>query len=66
MADQSEEPAYKVEVQPAGPPPPAILRLRNSRGFPRIVVTEDEAFEMYLALKAHFEGEGDDREAQQG
>ena len=64
MADQSEEPAYVVEIQPAAPPPPAILRLRNRRGFPRVVVTEDEAFEMYLALKAHFEGDSDAGEDQ--
>ncbi len=63
-----DDPVYTLEVQPASPPPPRILRLRRNRdGFPEVVMTEDKAFEVYLVLKAHFEG-GDEhaKEAEPG
>jgi hypothetical protein len=47
---------YTLEVRPQGPPPPPVLTLRNRRGFPKVIVPEDEAFEMYLVLKDYFEG----------
>jgi hypothetical protein len=60
------EPWYTLEVQPAAPPPPRILRLRRNRdGYPEVVMTEDKAFEVYLVLKAHFEG-GDELATEAG
>lgn len=47
---------YTLEARPGGPPPPTTILLRNRKGFPKVVVAEDEAFEMYLALREYFEG----------
>lgn len=48
--------SYTLEVRPRQPVP-AVITLRNKDGYPKVVVPEDEAFEMYVALKGHFEGE---------
>lgn len=57
MTDRS----YTLELRPAPPAPPPVVTLRNSKGFPKVVVSEDEAFEMYVVLKEHFEGEASEQ-----
>lgn len=55
MADD-DAPMFRLEFRPAPPPPPdTVLIRRNGHDVP-IVMPEDDAFELYLLLKDHFEG----------
>lgn len=45
-----------LEYQPSPPPPPAKILIRNTDGHPGLVVTESEAWELYLLLDKHFGG----------
>ncbi len=60
MSSLNEDgPAFTLEVRPSLPSPPPVLLVRNRGGFPKVVMQEDEAFELYLVLKAYFEGDHD-------
>lgn len=60
MAEQ-EKLAFTVELKPPLPPPPPTLIIRRNKDHRApIVMPEDEAFDLYLALHEHFFGEVDD------
>lgn len=60
MAD--DEPLFELDFRPApAPPPPTMLIRRNGYQAP-IVMPEDHALELYLLLKAHFEGKSESGE----
>lgn len=59
----SEVAAVTLEFRPSPePPPPTMLIRRNGSQVP-IVMTEEEGFDLYVALKAHFEGDASAAEA---
>jgi hypothetical protein len=45
-----------VESQPPPPPEPAKVVIRNTEGYPGLILSEPEAEELYLLLKEYFEG----------
>lgn len=55
MADDT--PMFELEFRPTPPPPPPTLVIRRNDGRVPLVMCEDEAFELYTVLKAHFEGD---------
>lgn len=57
--DEVDEPLFTMDFRPAKPsPPPTMIIKRRGYQMP-IVLTDEEAFELYMLLKAHFEeGEG--------
>ena len=51
-----DEPLFTLDFRPApAPPPPMMVIRRNGHQVP-IVMPEDHALDLYLTLKAHFEG----------
>lgn len=49
-----DEPTFVLEFRPSKPsPPPSLVIKRNKHQVP-IVMTEDEAFELYNLLGEHF------------
>lgn len=56
MATEEKAQMYTLEARPQQPVPAMLTFRRNSDSFPEVVMPEDKAFEMYLLLKAHFEG----------
>lgn len=57
MADN--DPMFELDFRPSPPPPPPTMILRRNDGRVPLVMSEDEGFELYLVLKAHFEGKQD-------
>lgn len=55
MAD--EDPLFRLEFRPQPPPPPPMMIIRRNNDQVPIVMPEDHAFELYLVLKEHFEGD---------
>lgn len=55
----ADEPLFELDFRPApAPPPPTVIIRRNGYQAP-LVMPEDHALELYLVLKAHFEGKTD-------
>lgn len=52
-----DEPLFTLEFRDAPPPPPPTVLIRRNGHQVPIVMPEDHAFELYLLLKAHFEGD---------
>lgn len=52
-----DERVYDLESRPQRPTPAMLTFRRKSDGFPEVVMPEDKAFEIYLLMKEHFEGE---------
>ena len=50
-------PLFKLEFRPATPPPPPTMVIRRNGYQVPIVLSEDEGLELYMVLKAHFEGD---------
>lgn len=50
-------PLFKLEFRAAVPPPPPMLVIRRNGYQVPIVLSEDEGLELYMLLKAHFEGD---------
>jgi hypothetical protein len=46
----------KLELKPPPEPEPAKIILRNTKGFPNLIVSESEAWDLYLLLDKHFNG----------
>lgn len=57
MATDETARMYTLEARPQRPTPAMLTFRRNTDNFPEVVMAEDKAFEMYLLLKEHFEGE---------
>jgi hypothetical protein len=45
-----------VDIKPPPAPEPAKLMIRNTDGHPGLIITEDDAWELYLLLDKHFGG----------
>ena len=58
-----EVPLFTLEFRDAPPPPPPTVLIRRNGYAVPIVMPEDHAFELYLLLKDHFEGDDDEPEA---
>lgn len=52
--DEADEPTFVLTFRPALPSPPPSLIIRRSGYQVPIVMTEDEAFELYGLLGEHF------------
>lgn len=48
-----------LDVKPPPEPEPAKLMIRNTDGFPGVVISVPDAEDLYLLLKEYFEGDGD-------
>lgn len=59
----ASDPTFKLEFRPAPEPPPPTLIIRRKKYEVPVVMTEDEGFELYLILKAHYEGDICEQEA---
>lgn len=59
----ADEPLFTLEFRPTPPPPPPTMVIRRNGYEVPIVMPEDNAFELYLLLKAHFEGDTVEPEA---
>lgn len=46
-----------LDVKPPPEPEPAKILIRNSDGFPGVVISVPEAEDLYLLLKDYFEGD---------
>lgn len=57
---ETGDPAFTLEFRPQQPPPPPTMVLRRNKQQVPLVISEDEGFELYLVLKAHFEPGGGD------
>ena len=57
MATEETARMYTLEARPQQPTPAMLTFRRNSDKFPEVVMPEDKAFEMYILLKEHFEGD---------
>lgn len=57
MNDLEADRMYSLEARPQQPVPAMLTFRRNSDKYPEVVMREDKAFEIYLLLKEHFEGE---------
>ncbi len=55
--DEADEPTFVLDFRPAKPSPPPTLIIKRKKHQMPIVLEEDEGFELYLLLKAHYEGE---------
>lgn len=55
MADSG--PLFELTFRPAPPPPPPTLVIKRNDGRVPLVMSEDEALELYVVLKGHFEKE---------
>lgn len=53
----ANEPTFRLEFRPTPPPPPPTMVIRRKNHEVPLVVTEDEAFDLYLLLKEHFEAD---------
>ena len=63
----ADEPLFTLEFRPAKPaPPPTMIIHRGNRDYAPYVMPEDHAFELYLLLKEHFEGDGGESEVDAG
>ena len=52
-----EDRMFSLEARPQQPIPAMLTFRRNTDNFPEVVMPEDKAFEIYLLLKDHFEGD---------
>ena len=55
--DEVAEPTFVMDFRPARPAPPPTMIIKRKGYQAPIVLPEEEGFELYLLLKAHFEGE---------
>lgn len=55
--DEATEPLFTLDFRPAKPSPPPTMIIKR-RGYQApIVLVDEEAFELYMLLKEHFEDE---------
>ena len=52
--DEANEPTFVLEFRPAKPSPPPTMIIRRKDHSVPIVLTEEEAFELYGLLGEHF------------
>lgn len=55
MTDPSYTRFASIELYTPEPEPSRVL-IRNSEGFPGLILSESAAWELYLLLDKHFEG----------